>query len=124
MPYFVLIGRDRPGTGELRQSLRPAHQDHFFAPHEDCVGVAGGPLLDDEGQKMVGTLLVFEAVDRTAVDRFFAEDPYNKGGLFASVEIIPWRWGLGRPGSALPAASAERASRPEVDPAIPGGNAR
>ena len=124
MPYFVLIGRDRPGTGELRQSLRPAHQDHFFAPQEACVGVAGGPLLDEAGREMAGTLLVFEAVDRAAVDRFFAEDPYNKGGLFASVEIIPWRWGLGRPQSALSREASEGGNRPEVDPAIPSGNSR
>ena len=101
MPYFVLIGRDRPGTLALRQSLRPAHQAHFFAPRVDCVGVAGGPLLDDAGAEMVGSLLVFEATDRAAVDRFFAEDPYNRGGLFGSVEISPWRWGLGRPAPAL-----------------------
>jgi hypothetical protein len=105
MPHFVLIGRDRPGTGDLRQSLRPAHQAHFFAPREDCVGVAGGPLLDEKGREMVGTLLVFEAVDRAAVDRFFADDPYNTGGLFASVEIIAWRWGLGRPASVVATGS-------------------
>lgn len=101
MPYFVLIGRDRPGAGALRQSLRPAHQEHFFTPRADCAGVAGGPLLDDEGEEMVGTLLVFEATDRAAVDRFFADDPYNTGGLFGAVEIMPWRWGLGRPLSLL-----------------------
>ncbi len=101
MPYFVLIGRDRPGTGDLRQSLRPAHQAHFFAPQPDCSGVAGGPLLDDSGQHMVGSLLVFEAVDRAAVDSFIAADPYNRADLFETVEIIPWRWGLGRPPTVL-----------------------
>jgi len=102
MPYFVLMGRDRPGTGALRQALRPAHQAHFFAPRPDCVGVAGGPLLDEAQGEMIGTLLVFEAVDRAAVDRVFAEDPYNTGGLFEVVDIFPWRWGLGRPPSVLP----------------------
>ena len=97
MAYFVLIGRDRPGCEALRQTLRPAHQAHFFAPQPDCRGVAGGPLLDEAGERMIGTLLVFEAVDRAAVDRFFADDPYQTGGLFREVEILPWRWGLGRP---------------------------
>lgn len=101
MPHFVLIGRDRPDAGALRQALRPAHQSHFFAPRADCVGVAGGPLLDDAGREMIGSLLVFEAADRAAVDRFFADDPYCRGGLFASVEVMPWRWGLGRPPSVL-----------------------
>ncbi|MGZ3274993.1 MAG: YciI family protein [Caulobacteraceae bacterium] len=112
MPYFVLIGRDRPGTGALRQSLRPAHQDHFFAAQADCVGVAGGPLLDDAGEEMVGTLLVFEATDRAAVERFFAGDPYNTGGLFSSVEIMPWRWGLGRPATRLGTETSGRGAGP------------
>lgn len=106
MSYFVLIGRDWPGTAALRQSLRGAHQAHFFTPQPDCCGVAGGPLLDDAGAEMVGTLLVFEAVDRAAVDRFFADDPYSRAGLFETVEITPWRWGLGRPDSLLTSASA------------------
>jgi uncharacterized protein YciI len=101
VPYFVLIGRDRPGTGPLRQSLRPAHQAHFFAPQPDCCGVAGGPLSDNSGEQMVGSLLVFEAVDRAAVERFAAEDPYIAANLFQTVEIIPWRWGLGRPDSVF-----------------------
>ncbi|MDB5458522.1 MAG: hypothetical protein JWO72_263 [Caulobacteraceae bacterium] len=97
MPYFVLIGRDRPGAAEVRQRLRPEHQAYFYAPQPGCRGVAGGPLLDDAGEAMTGTLLVFEATDRAAVDRFFEKDPYNRGGLFEQVDIWPWRWGLGRP---------------------------
>ena len=105
MPYFVLIGRDRPGSGQLRQSLRPAHQAHFFAPQPGCCGVAGGPLVDDSGEQMVGSLLVFEAIDRAAVERFVADDPYNRADLFETIEIIAWRWGLGRPGSVLPSGT-------------------
>jgi uncharacterized protein YciI len=96
MPYFVLIGRDHPGALELRKALRPAHQAHFFAPQPDCKAVAGGPLLGDDGE-MAGSLLVFEATDRAAVDRFFSQDPYNLGGLFETVEVLPWRWGFGSP---------------------------
>jgi uncharacterized protein YciI len=97
MPYFMVIGRDRPGTKDLRLSLRPAHQAHFFAPQPGCRGVAGGPLVDDTGESMEGSLLVFEADDRAAVDRFLLDDPYCRGGLFESVEIKRWRWGLGAP---------------------------
>ena len=50
---------------------------------------------------MVGTLLVFEAADRGAVESFLADDPYVRGGLFDTVEVMPWRWGLGRPGPVL-----------------------
>jgi uncharacterized protein YciI len=97
MAYFVLIGKDRPGRLALRTQLRPAHQAHFFAPEADCAAVAGGPLLDDAGEAMIGSLLVFDAADKAAVERFMADDPYVLGDLFETVEIIPWRWGLGRP---------------------------
>jgi uncharacterized protein YciI len=107
MPYFVMIGRDRPGALERRQTLRPAHQAYFYAPQTQCSGVAGGPLLDASGQSMVGSMLVFEAVDRAAVERFIASDPYVLGDLFETVEIVAWRWGLGRPTSVLGAPSAE-----------------
>jgi uncharacterized protein YciI len=101
MPYFVFMGRDRPDHGELRSGLRPSHQAHFFAPRPDCYGVAGGPLLAEDGETMIGSLLVFEATDLSAVNRFCRDDPYVVHNLFAAVEILPWRWGLGRPESRL-----------------------
>ena len=101
MAYFVLIGRDRAGLLELRKSLRPAHQAHFFTPQPLCKAVAGGPLLGDDGE-MSGSLLVFDATSRTAVEQFFADDPYTLGGLFETVEILPWRWGFGSPTYAAP----------------------
>lgn len=101
MAYFVLIGRDHAGLLELRKSLRPAHQAHFFTPQPDCRAVAGGPVLGDDGE-MNGSLLVFDAADRAAVERFFLNDPYNLGGLFETVEILPWRWGFGSPTNSAP----------------------
>jgi uncharacterized protein YciI len=97
MAYFVLIGRDRPDMGERRLALRPAHQAHFFQPKDGCRAVAGGPLLDDRQEAMIGSLLVFEAEDKAAVERFMATDPYMLGDLFQTTEILPWRWGFGRP---------------------------
>jgi hypothetical protein len=95
LAYFVLIGRDHAGLLELRKSLRPAHQAHFFTPQPDCRAVAGGPVLGDDGE-MNGSLLVFDAADRAAVERFFLN------GLFETVEILPWRWGFGSPTNSAP----------------------
>lgn len=49
---------------------------------------------------MNGTLLVIQADSIDAVRAFVADDPYSRAGLFATVEIRPWRWGLGNPDDA------------------------
>jgi hypothetical protein len=56
----------------------------------------GGPTLDDAAQ-MNGTLLVIEADHIDAVRLFMADDPYTAAGVYATVEIRPWAWGLGQP---------------------------
>jgi len=42
---------------------------------------------------------VLEAADLAAARAFAAADPYAKAGLFASVEVRPWRWLIGAPGA-------------------------
>lgn len=97
MTYFAFVGEDRAGTSELRRSLRPEHQTHFYTSQHDCVPIAGGPLLDSRQQAMIGSLLVVEARDLDAAQRFFARDPYALGNLFEHAKVIPWQWGFGRP---------------------------
>jgi uncharacterized protein YciI len=81
MPYFVFYG-----IGE-----------HLRRPISGCRAVAGGPLMDDADERMIGSLLVFEADDRAAVERFVASDPYTREGIFERTEIRAWRWGLNPP---------------------------
>ncbi len=57
--------------------------------------VLGGPTIDEAGA-MNGSLLVVEARDIAAVRAFLADDPYVLCGVYATVEVRPWRWGLGR----------------------------
>jgi len=57
----------------------------------------GGPMLDDAGATMNGTLLVIEAGSLLEVEAFMQDDPYVRAGLFASLQIRPWHWSLGNP---------------------------
>ncbi|MNK79051.1 YciI-like protein [compost metagenome] len=57
----------------------------------------GGPILDDAGTAMTGTLLVIEAASLPEVEAFMQDDPYVQAGLFASIQIRPWHWSLGNP---------------------------
>lgn len=89
---FVLYCRDRPDSAALRQSQRPAHLD--WARQQTGIRMAG-PMLDDDGETMVGSLFVIEAEDRAAIEQLHASDPYVLAGLFERVEIHPFRWLLG-----------------------------
>jgi hypothetical protein len=97
MPYFVFFASDRPGMDEVRARVREEHRVRLRQAQPGCRCVLGGPMVADAGARMDGTLLVFEADDRAAVERFMAGDPYVRNDLFERVEIRRWSWGLGKP---------------------------
>jgi len=90
MPLFVISCIDRPDSLALRMATREAHLAYANAGDKPVKVKLGGPYLDDKGD-MAGTLLIVEAPDRAAVERFSREDPYVKAGLFQSVDIRPYR---------------------------------
>lgn len=80
---------DKAGGIDIRMANRPDHVA-YLEQHADRI-FAAGPLLTEDGQGMVGSLLIVECADRAAADEFAAGDPYAKAGLFESVTIRPWR---------------------------------
>lgn len=88
---YVLYCRDRDDAAELRQANRPAHLDYVGGQETVQVRVAG-PMLADDGETMIGSLFLIEADDAATVRRFNAEDPYTRAGLFAAVDVHPFRW--------------------------------
>jgi len=101
MSYFAVWATDRPDGGPSRARLRESHRARLRNPGEHSVRVvAGGPTLDEASGAMKGTLLVIEAATIDAVRAFMAGDPYVLAGdVYASLEIRPWQWSLGAPGS-------------------------
>ena len=83
---FHLI--DRPGSAELRQRVRPAHKT-YLAAVADRIAFAG-PLTKDDGQTMLGSLLVIDFEDRAAAERWMAEEPFTKAGLYATASVLPF----------------------------------
>ena len=97
--YFAVYALDAPGMGEVRAANRAAHRERLRVHDHPVTVRIGGPLTDGDGT-MVGTLLVIEAPDRGAVERFVEGDPYVEAGLFGSIDIRPFAWGLGLPEEA------------------------
>jgi uncharacterized protein YciI len=91
---YALICTDKPNSVPLRMQVRPDHLKYL-----ESLGPAlkaAGPFTTDEGEP-TGTLVIIEAADRKAADAIALADPYAKAGLFRSVEIRAWKWGIKNP---------------------------
>jgi hypothetical protein len=86
---FAISCLDHPNSLDLRLANRPTHLDYLNSYLAQIV--IAGPLLDDAGEKPVGSLLVMDFADTAAAEAFAAGDPYAKAGLFQSVSIRPYR---------------------------------
>lgn len=94
--YFVVIGTDKPGSGEIRSRVRPSHREYLRAQRNVEI-IAAGPTVNDDGAVMNGTFLLVAAPARQAVDEFVAGDPYQHAGLFREVMVRRFNWTLGNP---------------------------
>ena len=92
---FVATCTDKPDHMLLRLETRPAHLAYL-----EGLGAkvrAGGALLTPDQKSVIGSLLLLEAETEAEVREWLAADPYAHVGLFASVEVRPWRQAVGIP---------------------------
>ncbi len=80
---------DKPDHVDLRMKTRDEHLEWIQRP--DIELKFAGPMLDDNGEASIGSLIIAEVSDLKTARAIFAEDPYNKAGLFERVVIVPTR---------------------------------
>lgn len=83
MPYMAYC-LDKAGALEIRMANRPKHVEYLTSYNDKLL--FAGPLLDHK-DAMIGSLLVLDVADRAEMDKFLANDPYAKAGLFQSVSV-------------------------------------
>ncbi|MEK9660353.1 MAG: YciI family protein, partial [Alphaproteobacteria bacterium] len=88
---FVVHCHDKTDGGARRAPLRDEHADYLKA-NSDIV-VVRGPLLDDAGDKTIGSLLILDVADRAAAEAFWADEPFNAAGVYEWTTIERWRFG-------------------------------
>ena len=91
---FALICTDKPGSLPIRQEHRPQHLAYLQSLGSRLA--IAGPFTAEDGT-MNGSLLVVEADSLDGARAIAAEDPFAKAGLFASVEVRPWKWLINNP---------------------------
>lgn len=93
---FALICKDKPDALKVRMDTRPDHLAFLEGLNTEKKLAFAGPFLDAQG-KPDGSLVVIEAPSHADAEALAAGDPYARAGLFASVEIRQWNWGVNRP---------------------------
>ena len=97
--WYVILGRDSADSLAGRIAARPAHLARLDALKSEGRLLLAGPLpaidAEDPGPAgFVGSLIVAEFADLEAARRFAQDDPYLKEGVYASVEVMPFRKAL------------------------------
>ena len=90
MPHFAMIGHDGSQGRQLRALHRTAHLERIERLATQGRIRHAGPLLDESGEP-VGSLVVFEAVDRDAALSVASGDPYVLEGVFERFEVYETR---------------------------------
>lgn len=93
---FAFLCNDKPGALQLRLDTRNDHVAWLNGLKATNTIKFAGPFLGEDGS-MNGSLVVVEAENAEAAKAIAAADPYAKAGLFASVEIRPWKWVVNNP---------------------------
>lgn len=84
---YVVLCRDGP-NGE---ALRAAHNADHLAYIETVMGDlnVAGPLFDDTGKRVIGSMYCLHTQSLVRAREIVENDPYFRGGVFASVDYIP-----------------------------------
>ena len=86
--HFTIVCTDKPDGAAIREASRAAHRA-YLEPNQPKI-LHAGAQLDTQGRPC-GSLFIIEVADRAEAERFSANDPYFKAGLFESVEIRTYR---------------------------------
>lgn len=95
---FAFICTDNPDALPIRKEKRPEHLA-YLKSLGDTLKFAG-PFTAEDGETMNGSLVVVEADSMGAARAIADGDPFAKAGVFASVEIRPWKWSINNPDAA------------------------
>lgn len=86
---FIARFTDRPGVGELRDELFPAHLK-WLDEHKDKVLVPGSLRPDVDGPSL-GGLWIIEAPSKAEAEEIYRTDPFFANGLRETIEVYFWK---------------------------------
>ena len=85
---WAIYGWDKPGMQERRRALLAEQKAYVRTFGERVIGY--GHLVSDDGRGALGTTFFMQLDDRAGADKFVAEEPLNKAGVYERVDIHRW----------------------------------
>lgn len=87
-----------PNFAAMREKALQSHLD-YLRRHKGILVVSGATLTDD-GNEIIGSLLIVNVNSRAEAQAFADEDPFAKAGMFRNVKITRMRRGQWNPEAA------------------------
>jgi uncharacterized protein YciI len=94
--WYAIISQDVEDSLDKRQSARPAHLDRLHALRDDGRLLIAGPhpAIDNEepgSSGFTGSLVVAEFDSLASAETWAAEDPFVAAGVYAKVNVKPFK---------------------------------
>ncbi|MGF1613929.1 MAG: YciI family protein [Gammaproteobacteria bacterium] len=94
--YYAILSEDVENSLERRLRARPAHLERLRKLKEQGRLLLAGPHpaidAEDPGPAgFIGSLVVAEFSSRAAAEAWAADDPYVTAGVYAKVDIKPFK---------------------------------
>ena len=91
LQLFVCECIDGPDAATLRPTAAADHHDYQGSIIDRYM--AHGPLRNDDGKGLLGSLFLIEVADRNTAELLVANEPMTAAGVFSEVRINRWRFG-------------------------------
>jgi uncharacterized protein YciI len=85
---------DKSGVADKRRALLAEQKAYVKSFGERVIGY--GHFLSDDGRDTLGTSFFIQLDDRAAVEKFVADEPMSKAGVYSKVEIQRWSNSFGK----------------------------
>ncbi|MEG3616897.1 YciI family protein [Magnetovibrio sp. PR-2] len=86
---YALYCTDKEDHLDVRLDNRADHLEYLKALGDKLI--FAGPTFADDEETMNGGVIVIDMDTRADAEAFAKDDPYNRHGLFATVDIRPWK---------------------------------
>jgi len=94
--WYAIYALDKPDSLAARQTARPAHLARLHALRDEGRLLLAGPFPAIDAQDpgpagFTGSLIVAEFPDVSAAQEWADDDPYRAAGVYAKVDVRPFR---------------------------------
>lgn len=94
--YYAIISKDKANSLTARREARPAHLTRLHQLRDEGRLLLAGPCpaidSEDPGEAgFLGSLVIAEFASLSAASEWAHEDPYCTAGVYAEVEVRPFK---------------------------------